>query len=82
MLNNHASHSARSAWIETLKIKESLFKAACRTPQGVRGLKPVPLKISSGGKGSHSARSAWIETRRSKIISIIIAVALRKECVD
>ena len=53
------SHSARSAWIETLTILDT-----------------------HGGIGSHSARSAWIETFMVLFLSIVLLVALRKECVD
>ena len=34
------SHSARSAWIETVYMLIVLFLSIGRTPQGVRGLKP------------------------------------------
>ena len=35
----------------------------CRTPQGVRGLKPTSLIVRARMRASHSARSAWIETQ-------------------
>ena len=35
-----ASHSARSAWIETISLIVSTSPDGSRTPQGVRGLKP------------------------------------------
>ena len=53
-----------------------------RTPQGVRGLKPVVWFIVSEVVPSHSARSAWIETPSDSPISDYLSVALRKECVD
>ena len=31
---------------------------------------------------SHSARSAWIETVIPPVVCWVLAVALRKECVD
>ena len=56
------SHSARSAWIETLSFNSILLFMICRTPQGVRGLKLL-VSVSGGcPRWSHSARSAWIET--------------------
>ena len=39
-----------------------------RTPQGVRGLKPLYLLPRGGACWSHSARSAWIETERSRYL--------------
>ena len=43
----------------------------CRTPQGVRGLKPVERGIRSRSAPSHSARSAWIETSALGILLTI-----------
>ena len=57
-----ASHSARSAWIETGYRVSYLSKYPGRTPQGVRGLKHQPRRQGGRLARSHSARSAWIET--------------------
>ena len=57
------SHSARSAWIETVLIYNACISSISRTPQGVRGLKPRNHLATLNNTGSHSARSAWIETR-------------------
>ena len=56
------SHSARSAWIETPDYYEEAGRYACRTPQGVRGLKLSLVLFAETVSESHSARSAWIET--------------------
>ena len=56
------SHSARSAWIETMVVSVSPVRGTCRTPQGVRGLKPGVGQSPMYYDASHSARSAWIET--------------------
>ena len=56
------SHSARSAWIETLIVSTSPDGSTGRTPQGVRGLKHHGVRTTGKDRGSHSARSAWIET--------------------
>ena len=53
-----------------------------RTPQGVRGLKPIDDIFRGTGDGSHSARSAWIETVSMIVSTSPVGVALRKECVD
>ena len=76
------SHSARSAWIETLKMDMWSPPALCRTPQGVRGLKPKIWQGSDSPSRSHSARSAWIETASKRRGTSPVGVALRKECVD
>ena len=57
------SHSARSAWIETLNTPQKTHRNTGRTPQGVRGLKPFLHVSPLLDVKSHSARSAWIETR-------------------
>ncbi len=76
------SHSARSAWIETISQISLSDKHNRRTPQGVRGLKPEShLKIGNDIV-SHSARSAWIETDLRYPSNDEALVALRKECVD
>ena len=76
------SHSARSAWIETMVVSVSPVRGTCRTPQGVRGLKLIAHCLISYLFKSHSARSAWIETIGTKLNAHLAAVALRKECVD
>ena len=76
------SHSARSAWIETLVFIDFTLSGNGRTPQGVRGLKLHPHDGRELGDKSHSARSAWIETFTTYSNAGISRVALRKECVD
>ena len=76
------SHSARSAWIETVTYGAGLPAEKGRTPQGVRGLKQVYAPGRNPGGGSHSARSAWIETSQVAESALPESVALRKECVD
>ena len=61
------SHSARSAWIETLVFIDFTLSGNGRTPQGVRGLKLHPHDGRELGDKSHSARSAWIETSSSSL---------------
>ena len=61
-VNAEASHSARSAWIETITTWMRTQEDKCRTPQGVRGLKQGGSLRQRRSGGSHSARSAWIET--------------------
>ena len=61
------SHSARSAWIETIQTCVSINSACRRTPQGVRGLKQFYTGRTTRGPGSHSARSAWIETGKTPL---------------
>ena len=56
------SHSARSAWIETVIYPSGEVETISRTPQGVRGLKPHNSPGNVRLPQSHSARSAWIET--------------------
>ena len=56
------SHSARSAWIETINAQSPERSMESRTPQGVRGLKRIVLFVPALSSESHSARSAWIET--------------------
>ena len=53
-----------------------------RTPQGVRGLKPIVMLFVELFRLSHSARSAWIETFSLRSFPPFDEVALRKECVD
>ena len=53
-----------------------------RTPQGVRGLKPIVMLFVELFRLSHSARSAWIETSPKATRLKSSFVALRKECVD
>ena len=76
------SHSARSAWIETVVVWFIVSGCSRRTPQGVRGLKPPLFLHTILSTLSHSARSAWIETYIFAISSPHPVVALRKECVD
>mgnify|MGYP001632012198 CR=1 FL=1 len=76
------SHSARSAWIETLKGGKLLREKQSRTPQGVRGLKQSKDVNGCPVMQSHSARSAWIETSKGGKLLREKKVALRKECVD
>ena len=76
------SHSARSAWIETVTYGCGLPAEKGRTPQGVRGLKLSFSLLLRGNDPSHSARSAWIETVTYGMGLPIDKVALRKECVD
>ena len=76
------SHSARSAWIETLLSSHNTSWSRGRTPQGVRGLKLDSRKQYVNIRPSHSARSAWIETLLIPSITHSSNVALRKECVD
>ena len=56
------SHSARSAWIETIMEPSLQSSFIGRTPQGVRGLKLDRKDGAINYIPSHSARSAWIET--------------------
>ena len=56
------SHSARSAWIETVRRGRNSQGRRGRTPQGVRGLKLLSPPPGKRKQSSHSARSAWIET--------------------
>ena len=56
------SHSARSAWIETVRSSVCIKPCPGRTPQGVRGLKLFVQNAVGSRAASHSARSAWIET--------------------
>ena len=60
----------------------SKSSSAGRTPQGVRGLKPVAKVCPCIVLMSHSARSAWIETTSLTLNNYAALVALRKECVD
>ena len=64
------SHSARSAWIETIRPACRRRREGCRTPQGVRGLKHQREGIPERKKQSHSARSAWIETGHKRIAAL------------
>ena len=80
--NVEGSHSARSAWIETFLVSVLISGGCCRTPQGVRGLKLTRNSGLLSSFPSHSARSAWIETFMVLFLSIVVFVALRKECVD
>ena len=62
VVDDSASHSARSAWIETIDQTMCRRIIEGRTPQGVRGLKLTSPGRTSFRRLSHSARSAWIET--------------------
>ena len=55
------SHPARGAWIEINATPLSLHLLACRTPQGVRGLKCEESQMVCAAFRSHPARGAWIE---------------------
>ena len=76
------SHSARSAWIETVRLAVKIQNKPGRTPQGVRGLKQLGIYGFMNEILSHSARSAWIETLIFVRHGNRFTVALRKECVD
>ena len=76
------SHSARSAWIETTRYVLDYAAAICRTPQGVRGLKPIMIiYIDANTRRTPQG----VRGLKRFILSIWRSgwwVALRKECVD
>ena len=55
---------------------------ACRTPQGVRGLKSAHAEKPRPRRRSHPARGAWIEILLAECHGEKKEVAPRKGCVD
>ena len=76
------SHPARGAWIEMAVTRPLWMPGACRTPQGVRGLKSCSRPSFRFVPPSHPARGAWIEIPKARRSSWRAGVAPRKGCVD
>ena len=78
---NAVSHSARSAWIETM-VSHPITDMCVSHSARSAWIETFRVHFPSGDRQSHSARSAWIETYRFHKYRNGRAVALRKECVD
>ena len=53
-----------------------------RTPQGVRGLKPIGIEIEGAGEGRTPQGVRGLKPFDAFNLSDFLTVALRKECVD
>ena len=54
LLPSGVSHPARGAWIEMANRAFTMGWSACRTPQGVRGLKLTGGKLTGNLEGSRT----------------------------